>query len=165
MTDRTLKEEMERLNRNFEELVEKKQVKKFRMPLKGWMGGRKVKNGWATIIYVNENRSLKFMKAPIKEGTVMIDGVPFLATTDYMLNYKNKPVIIVPSWNIEPFAPQKNLDEATDKHKLNVGYRMLLNRLKSEQIKPKASISMGMIIILLVVIGGAIWYFSQGGGI
>jgi len=163
--ERSLKEEMARLSATFEEMVQKKETKRFRMPFKGWMGRKKVRDGWAIILYINENRSLKFMKAPIKEGTVMIDGAPFLATTDYMLNYKNKPVIIIPSWNVEPFSPQNNLDEATQKAKLNVGYRMLLNRLKSEQIKPKASISIGMIIILLAVIGGAIWYFTKGGGI
>ena len=163
MTEGSLRDEIEKLNKNFDEMVSKKETKKFRVPFAAKVNKKKVRDGWVSICVVNENRSIRFIKAQIKEGTVMIDGAPFLSTTDYMLNYKNRPFLIVPAWSIEPFAPQKNLDEVTEKQKMNVGFRLLLNRLKSEQIKPKANISMGMIIILLLVIGGVIYYFSRSG--
>jgi len=161
--EKTLKDEISKLNRNFEELVAKKEVKKFRLPWSSRVSKFKAKEGYASICYINENRGIKFLKAPIKEGAIIVDGTPHLATTDYMLNYKNKPFLIVPSWNTEPFAPEKNLDEAAKEKRTTYGYRLLLNVLKNEQMQSKKAVSAGMIFIILIAIVVGVYYFTRGG--
>lgn len=163
MSEGSLRDEIDKLNKNFDDMTSKKEVKKFKLPFGGRVNKKKVKDGWASLCVVNENRAVKFIKAPIKEGTIMLDGAPVIATTDYMLNYKNRPFMIIPSWSVEPFSPSQNLDKAAAEKKLNVGMRLILNRLKSEQIKAKATFSMGLVILILIIIGAAIYYFSTGG--
>jgi len=158
-----LKEEIVKLSQNFEQMVKKKEVKKFRLPFSAKVGRKRAKDGYTAILYINENRGIKFLKAPIREGTIMVDGVPHLATTDYMLHYKNKPFLIVPSWNTTPFAPSDNMDQAISKKTTTAGYRLLLNTLKSEQIKQKPKISFGIIIVILLAIAAGVYYFTQGG--
>jgi len=158
-----LRDEIAKLNENFDELVKKKEVKKFRLPFAAKVGRKKAKDGYAAICYINENRGIKFLKAPIREGTIMINGVPHLATTNFMLHYKNKPFLIVPSWNTNPFAPAENVKEAMTEKTTTAGYRLLLNTLKSEQIKQKPKISFGIIIVILLAIAAGVYYFTQGG--
>lgn len=162
-TELSLRDELRRLSENLEESIEKKQTKKFKLPFKGRVNKKKIKEGWASICYINENKGVNFMRVPIKEGTVLINGIPHVATPDYVLNYKNKPFMIVPSWNIEPFSPSKNLNEAQEKNKTNVGYKLILNTLKSEQIQQKPKFNIGIILIILAVIIGAIYFLNKGG--
>lgn len=161
---KTLKEEMADFNKNFERIAEEKKTKKFKIPWRARVSKKNVKDGYATICYVNENNGVEFLKTPIQDGTIMKNGAPHLATTKYMLNYKNKPFLIVPSWNTKPFAPGQDLEDAAEKKVTTYGYRLLMNRLKSEMIKPKKQISMGLIIVIIVVIIAAGWYFTSGGG-
>ena len=166
MERKSLREEIEELKDSVEETKHGKKKKKpdFKMPFMARVGKKKVKDGFASICYVNENKGIKFLKAPIREGVVTIEGKPHLATTDYVMNYKNKPFMIIPAWNTKPFSPMADLTKAAEDKTTTVGYRLLLNMMKSEQIKQKPAMSMGIIIILLLAIGGAVYYFTQGGG-
>ncbi len=159
----SLRDSMNELNKNFEELVKKKRTRKFGIPWKSRVSKLSAREGYASICYINENRGIKFIKAPIKEGAIIIDGIPHLATTDYMLTYKNKPFLIVPSWNTEPFAPEENLSEAARNKRTTYGYRLLLNTLKSEQLETKKSISGMTIFILIAAIVAIGYYFTRGG--
>jgi len=163
MENLTLKDEIRKLNENFQELVKKKEAKKFRLPWKARVSKKRAKEGYAGICYINENRSVNFMKVPIKEGTIIINGTPHLATTDYMLNFKNKPFLIVPSWNTEPFSPVENLEEATANKKTTYGYRLLLNTLKSEQLETKKKVGTAIIILIILAILAGGYYLLKGG--
>jgi|TARA_R100000093_G_scaffold35586_1_gene18797 hypothetical protein len=160
----SLKGEIRRMNENFETLVEKNQAKRFKMPWSGRVGKGKVKRNYASICYIGDNREARFMKLPIQEGTVMINGAPHLATTDFMLSYKGKPFLIVPSWNIKPFSPEENYDEATKLKTTTAGYRLLLNTMKLEQIKVKKGIGLaGGVIFAIIILGIIAYYFFNGG--
>lgn len=158
----SLKDEIRRLGQIIEQDKEKKQ-KKFRMPFGARVGKVKAKQNYASICYINENREVKFMKAPIKEGTIILDNCPHLATTDYLLSYKGKPFIIVPAWSTKPFSPEENYDEATKAKTTTVGYRLLLNTMKSEIVSAKKKVNATMIFILLVVIAAGAYFVFQGG--
>ena len=101
-----LREEIEGISKKLDELTEKKKVKKFRLPFRARMGRKKIKDGYVIVCYINDNREVTFFKKPIEEGTIMHEDTPYLANTSYMLSYKRKPMLIVPSWSIEPFSPQ-----------------------------------------------------------
>lgn len=161
---RTLKDEISDLNKNFSALISKKEAKNFRMPFAARVNKRKAKDGYATICYINENRDAKFMRMPIKDGAIMIEGAPHLATTDFMLTYKNKPFLIVPSWNTKPFSPKTDYEKASEEKTTTFGYRLLLNTMKGELIKAKTKISGALIfgIIVALIVGG--YFLSRGGG-
>ena len=161
--EKSIKELIEEMNKKFDELVESKQAKNWKMPWKARIGRIKAKKNWTTVLFINDNREVKFMKLQIDEQTVKADGTPRIASTDYMMTYKRKPFIIIPSWSVKPFSPVDNYEEAEKENMLAVGYRLLLNKMKSEVIKPKMSMSWGLIIVGILILGGVAYYLLKGG--
>jgi len=163
MTDETnLKNEIKKLNDNFNMLLESGKVKGFKPNKK--LSKSDVKRNYTLAIVVGENREIKFMKVPISEGTTTIEGVPRLATTDYMLSYQGKPAMIIPEWSVQPFSPIQNYEEAVKNQMLSAGYKLLLNRIEQGEIKPKKKLSGALIfgiIIAIIVVG----YLVLKGGI
>lgn len=159
-----LRDTLQKINENLETLTKEKKVKKFKLPFKAKVGKNKAKKGWITVCFIDENRCVDFFKTQIDEGVIEDKKkIPHLATTEYMLNYKNKPMLIVPAWNIEPFAPDKDHEEASQKDGLTVGWRLLANHLESEQIKHKGSANWMWIILGILAVGGLAYYgFKQG---
>ena len=161
---RTLRDEIRKLNESITDLSsdKKKKEKKFRFPWRARVNKTHAKKGYTSVCYINENRGVNFMKVPIKDGTVMINEIPYLATTDYMLTYKNKPFLIIPSWNTEPFSPGKDLDDAKREKKTAYGYRLLLNKMKSETIEAKKKFGGIGIILVILALAAAAYYFFGG---
>lgn len=162
MTEKTLRDDIQELIEVVKQNEQKKKQKKFRLPFRSRVSKRKVKEGYAIICYINENKGVDFFKLPVEEGTIMAKGAPHIATAKYMLNHKNKPFMIVPSWNTEPFSPERDMTDASDRKTLTVGQRLLLNRLKAEVVKPKMKIGFGTIILFLIGAAVAIYLFSGG---
>jgi len=156
----SLRDEIKKMNETIGELAEKKEAKGFKLPFRARINKRRTQEGYASICYINENRGIKFLRAQINEGTVMINGVPHLASTDYMMIYKNRPFLIIPAWNTHPFSPHENMEDAIKEKRTTVGYRLLLNTLKAEQIKTGPKVSATAIIILILVIIGVFYFFS-----
>lgn len=158
----TIKELVEVLKED-KEIKQKKKEKKFFMPFKGRVSKQQVKKGWATIMKINENRTIDFTKTPIEEQTYMLDGIPRIATPQDSLIYKGKPFIIQPSWSVKPFSAEENLQYTIQNNNNSVGYKLLLNRIKMEVVATKKTISMAMIIGIgiLVIVGGYLAF--QGG--
>ena len=98
----TLKEEVEYLSKKLEEIdgsegKKKKKDKPFKVPFRGKVGTSKIKKNWITCVIVNDNHNIDFVKKQIKDNTVMINDVPYIATPDHVLLYKKKPMIIIES--------------------------------------------------------------------
>lgn len=159
----SLKEILEDIRNNQAKLVEEKKVKKWRMPWKAKVGKGKAKQGYITVQYINSNNESDFMKVPVSEGAMMIKDAPYLATPDYFLTHKGKPMIIVHADSSEPYCPKKHLEESEKNHMLQLGNRIILNKLKSETIKPKKPIPWGVVIGGLAVIGIIFYMMSKGG--
>jgi hypothetical protein len=161
----SLRDEIRRMNDNMEKLVNNQQTKKWSMPWGSKVSKPQVKRGWANVIYIGENREAKFVKVPIDEGVVKIDEGVHLATTDYTLTYKGKPLYIQPSWSIKPFSPEESYEKAVREHNTEAGYRLLMNKIKKEQIMAKkvGGSTVTWIIVGLVVLG--VGYYLLKGGI
>lgn len=158
----SLKEQIRRIN---EKVDKEKNVKKknFRLPFSGKLSKGKVKQGYATVLYINENKSIKFLKKKIEEGAYSHDKQPYVGTTNYSMSYKGKPFIIQPCWSIVPFNPEKDMDDAVREKRIAVGYRLLLNMMMKEAISDKKKMAGGMIILVIALIVVAIYLFKGGG--
>jgi hypothetical protein len=102
------------------------------------------------------------MKTPIEEMAIMIKDSPYLATAEHMMTYNNKPMLIVPSWNTTPFSPKEDMNEAEKNQTLNLGYRILLNKMKVEVAGVKKKMSWLLIVGGMALVIGLIYLISQG---
>jgi predicted porin len=159
----SLKEILMDIQQNQKKLIEEKKAKKWSLPWKARVGKGKLKQGYITVAYINGNKEVEFIRVPISEGAAMIKDAPYLATSEYMLTHKGKPMIIINSESVEPYSPAKHIDEAERQHQLQLGYRILLNKMKSEVIKPKKPIPWGIVLGGLAVIGILFYMMSNGG--
>jgi len=138
--------------------------KKFRFPWAKKVGRSQRKKNYVTVLLINENGSYNFKKYQINEQTIMHDLVPRLATTDYVLfNKKGNPMIILPSWSVEPFSPKQNFTASLENGSNKKGYQILMSKMKSEVVSEKKK--MGGIwkwIIGIAIAGIIIYAFLSG---
>jgi len=146
------------------EQQEKKKEKKFRLPFFSKVGKGQRKKNYVTIQRINENGDVTFKKVQIDEQTFMEEGIPRLAASGYVLRFKKNPLIILPSWSVEPFSPMEHYEKSLLKGSNSVGYRLLLNKMKLENEGKKKK--MGNIlpwIIGIVILGIVAYAFISGG--
>lgn len=138
--------------------------KKFRIPFGKKVGKSQAKKNYVTVIKINENGNLDFKKLQIDEQTIMEEGIPRLAATDYVLRYKKNPVIILPSWSVKPYSPSEQYEKSLNDGSNTKGYSILMAKMLKEQVNPKKQIG-GMIKwILGLVVAGIIGYALITGG-
>lgn len=143
----------------------KKKDKKFRLPLKGKVNPRNASKGYVTIIKVNENGFIDITKVQIEDQTTMIDGIPRLATPDYVLHWKKNPIIIQPSWSVKPFSPSEQSEKAMNDGSNTKGYKLLMSRMKTELTAKKLQMGGWIKWIIGAALLGVIAYaFLTGGG-
>lgn len=150
----TLKDEIKKLNENFQALRDDGKVKKVK-PNKKLSTGDLKSNGVLAVV-VGENKEFRFEKLNIEDSTVTLNKVPRIATAEYLGTYKGKPAMIIPEWSAEPINFQKQYDQAARDKMLAVGYRLLLNRIELGAIKAKKQIKGWIVfagIIALIVVG------------
>ena len=150
------------------EEIPKEKKKRFRLPYKSKVGKAKVKKNWVTVVQLYENRNAKFTRFRIEDQTIMMDGIPRIATADnvFLIEGKQKkPMIIQPMWSVKPTSPSdeqflsisKNYKEIEDKG-LNVkGYKVLLNRMKLEAISTKKPLPWWIWIVGLGILGVVVY--------
>ena len=139
--------------------------KKFRIPFSKKVGNAQSKKNYVTIMKIQDNGEVTFNKTQIDEQTIMDEGIPRLAGSDYILRYKKNPMIILPSWSTVPYSPMEKYRQSLQDGSNTVGYKILLNKMIKEQVSPKKQLS-GMVkwilgLGLLGIIGYAI---MTGGG-
>jgi len=151
-----------------DEKKKKKKEPKFFLPFSAKINNFKLKNNYATIMKINENGHIKFTREQIEDQTIIVDGVPRLATGSDVLRYKGKPVIIVHSGSVKPFTPhffnpEEHLAEVKEKGYDTIGYRLLLAKIKLGAIQPKKKMGWLAIGIGILVVVGVIIYAIVGG--
>ena len=165
-TEPTLKEVLRRLTENHEKLIAEKKVKKFKIPFSGRLSKSKLKKGYSTICYVNENDEVSFFKAQILEGVYEDKkGIPHIGTPEHILNHKGKPFIIQTAHDVLPFNPRKAYDSAAKANSLATGWRLLANYIETTTIKPKGSFGVGAWVIGILILIGIGFYFFKSKGI
>ena len=147
-----------------EELGKAKEIKKFKMPGVVKLPKSKIKKNWVTAIMINENRTMDAIRVPVEDGTIKIDGIPRIATTDHIISWRGKPVVILPSWSIKPFSPEENYEKSVREQMTTTGRKLVIAKMKRDTIDPKKG-SFGMIgwIIVLLVVAGVGYYLFKGG--
>lgn len=163
--NKTLKEEISQLNENLEYLNKKKikKVKEFKIPFSKRVRGRKARENYITVMYINENGGIVYKKKQIKDQSITINGIPRLATAEYVLRYKRNPMIIQPSWSVEPFSPKENKKKTSENEMDTSGYRILLNIIKSEAIKGVKKMGWGLSIGAIIILGIIIYALFTSG--
>ena len=144
----------------------KKEKKKFKLPFGKKVEKAQAKRNWITIMKINENGHVNFSKQRIDEQTILEDGVPRLATNQYTLFYKRNPMIILPSWSIEPFSPVQEFKNSLENGSNIKGYKIIMAKMLKDTVNPKKPMSNVLKWIigigLIAIIGYAL---ISGGGI
>jgi len=140
--EKSIKDLLIEMNEKIEE--KGKREKGFKLPWKGKVSKSKVKKGWATYMVIRDNRNIEFTKKPIEEQTTLF--------------YKGKPFYVQPSWSVKPFSPTENYNQTIKEGYASQGYKLLMNRMKNEQLTTKKSFG-GIGIFLIIVAIIAIGYF------
>jgi hypothetical protein len=156
--EENLKDKMNAIDEKLDIILsDKKKIKDFKLPSKAKLSKSKVKKNWITICKVNENGGVDFIRDKIDNQTIIVDGVPRLCTGEDVLNYKGKPMIILPSWSVKPFSPTDSFNQSLDDGSNTKGYALLLARMKAGAIDLKKKMNM-FLIIGLVALAGIVLY-------
>lgn len=163
--EENMKDILKKINEKIDTLSEKKENKsKLKIPFGSKLSKPNLKRNYINVIYIKENGHFDVLKLPIEKGTIEIDGVPRISTADCILNYKNKPFMILPSWSLKPFIPQEDYEE-TVKDKWGIaGRKLIIDRMHRDAIdSKKKNIPLIWWIILGMIVIGAGYYLFSGG--
>ncbi|MFP4457160.1 MAG: hypothetical protein ACLFPS_05815 [Clostridia bacterium] len=140
--------------------------KKFKFPFGKKVSGTQKKKNFVTVLTINENGTYHFNKYQIQDQTILHEKIPRLASAGYSIfDKKGNPMIILPSWSVEPFSPlehyQKSLFNGTNKK----GYQILMDKMLLEQTNQKKPIANWIKIIGVAALVGIIIYavLTSGG--
>jgi len=95
----------------------------------------------------------------------MDDEVPRLAAAGYVMYYKKNPMMILPSWSVEPFSPLEHYKQSLISGTNSVGYSLLMAKMKKELVGAKTPMG-GWLkwIIILGLIGIVVYAIFFTGG-
>lgn len=126
--------------------LSKKKEKKFKLPFKGRINRKRMKDGYVTIIKIEDNKNIDFTREPIVDGTIkMVDSFHAIDSDDVFF-YKNKPIIFQPKKKVNPYNPLDGEHET-------YGQKYIMARMKSDSIITKKGMGMGMTIGGVILVG------------
>jgi len=168
MTEETsLSQTLQNIDKKLKELTDKKQIEEisFWNKWKFWenLTRGNIKRNWVQIIYIQDNKNLRILKAPIDENVIMIDNIPHTINAGDVFLHKRKPTIIVPSWSLKPLSPEQNLKDTKEAGNSTLGWEYVMNKMKKDMIKNVKNMGV-MVWIIVGVIGiGGIYYLIKSG--
>ena len=159
-----LNAKIDKMLENQSKLLGEKKVKSWKLPFSGRLGKAQLKKNFVTVMYIKDNKSVDFIKVPIDQETVTIDGLPRASSADYVLSYKGKPMIIQPSWSVAPFAPKESIVETEAQGLSSKARKLVFAKMKNDIIiPPKKGGGMMIWIILIAAVAGIGFYLVKGG--
>ncbi len=156
--DKTLRQEL----REIKEIVveqgsKKKKPKSFRLPFKARVGNSKLKKGYLTVIVIEDNKAVDFVREPIIDGTIKLEDT-FHAVEDFdIYSYKGKPIIFQPKSKLNPYNPLKGENET-------YGQKYVMARMEGDKIIGKKKMGLTIGIGMLIIIGIIVYALFTGGG-
>jgi hypothetical protein len=132
----------------------KKTKKKFRMPYKGKLSKKNMRDGYVTVVVIHPNKNVEFRKEIIEEGTINIDDTWHSVKSEDVFFYKNKPMILQPKVKKNPYNPLEGENET-------YGQKHIMARMKNDIIKGKKGFNISW-LIWLIIIGGVAYGVIQG---
>jgi len=153
---------IERVGR-IEEKVQDKKKPKFNLPLSVLMQQGKVRRNYAIVCIIGTNGSVNFKMLPIEDDTIKVKDTIYSASSKDILRYKKKPLLIITEWNMQPFSPSENFEEASKNGTLTSAEKLILTKMRLEAFKPKMQLNIKVILIILIVAGVGLWLLSEAG--
>ena len=154
---KTIKERLASL----EELeIEKRSSKKFKLPFKAKLNKKKLKDGYVTIVTINDNKNIDFTRERIIDGTIKMPtkDLSFHAIDSKDIYfYKGKPIIFQPKRALNPYNPLETAHET-------YGQKYVMARMEGDKIALKKSFGMGIGIVVIIVIAIIAYAIFGGGG-
>jgi len=154
----SLRDELKELKEIVSESKKKPRKKErgFRLPYKAKVGNRKLRDGYVTVVKIEDNMGVDFIKEPIKDGTIKL-GDTFHAVEEYdIFHYKGKPLIFQPKSKLNPYNPLTGQNET-------YGQPYVMARMEGDKITGKKKIGIGLSIGALII-GAVIVYALFSGG-
>lgn len=151
-----LNTKLKNVEEKLDSLLDGKKIKKpkeFKLPFRARINKKKAQDNWITVMEINENRGVRFSKQRIVDETINVNDVPRLATGEDVLNYKGKPIMIIPSWSVKPFSPSEDYRRSMTDGSNTRGYSLLLARMKMGAISNKKKLGLGMGVGALILVG------------
>lgn len=144
----------------------KENEKKFKFPLGKKVGKSQKKKNFVTVLIVNENGNYDFKKYQIQDQTILHDLIPRLASAGHVMSdKKGSPLIILPSWSLEPFSPLEHYKNSLINGNNVVGYKILMAKMLKDQVNPKPKMGGALKWIIGLALVAIIAYaFLTGGG-
>jgi hypothetical protein len=159
-----IEEQLKEIKELINNTEQSKKEKKFKLPFGTKVGKSQAKKNWITIMKINENGHCTFLKKQIEEQTINEDGVPRLATNQYVMFYKNNPLIVLPSWSIEPFSPVQEFQKSIENGSNIKGYKIIMAKMIKDTVKPQSSMGGMWKWIIGIGLAAIIGYALISGG-
>lgn len=149
---KTLKERVEFLegrNRN-------KKKRKFFIPFKSRVGRKNMKEGYVSVVMIEDNHNIDFRKERIIDGVINIDDTFHAIGSKDIFFYKGKPFIFQPKRAQNPYNPLKEEHET-------YGDKYILARMEGDKIiGKKKALGWGITIGGLIILGIIAYSFITG---
>jgi hypothetical protein len=162
-------DQLNQINKDLKEIKgeeEKSKSRIFKLPFGKKVSNSQAKKNYVTVIKVNENGFPEFLKEQIIEQTVLIDGIPRLATPEYIIHYKKCPIMLLPSSSVEPINWREMHKRSLSDGSNAAGYRLLMNRMKLSTVEGvKKKMSGWIAWVFGAIVLGIIGYALFTGGI
>ena len=133
----------------------KKKEKKFKLPSKAKINPKRMKDGYCTIVVMEDNHNIDFVKEPIIDGTIKLKNTFHVIGEEEVYFYKNKPIIFQPKRLLNPYNPLK------EKHE-TYGHKYFMVRMLADKITTRKKMGIGVAVGLLVVVGIVIYAIFGG---
>jgi hypothetical protein len=141
-----LKQDVEDIKKSMEENKEEKKPKKFRLPFKAKVSKKRMREGYVTVMIVNENKNVDFTREPIKDATYNLGDTFHATNSEDVLFYKGRPLVIQPKKKLNPYNPLDGKNET-------YGQKYVMARMEGDKLTLKKKLGWGMSIGFIIIIG------------
>ena len=136
-------------------LSEPKKKKIFRLPSKAKVGNMKMKDGYATIMVIKENKNVDFVKERIVDGTIKLEDTFHAVAPKDVFFYKGKPLMIQYKSKLNPYNP------LNEKHE-TYGQKWVMAKMMGDKLTSKKRMGLGISIGLIIIAGIVIYSLIAG---
>lgn len=133
---------------------------KARTQMKTWYKKKKL-----LCFLLGTNRAVTSHVVEIRDGYILIDGVPRKCTLDYIYLYEGKmPCIFLPEWSLEPVGVSEYYKSHPGGLDAAAAQRMVIGAIESNQgeLLPKKQMS-AKAVVWLIIGGLVLWWVLSGG--
>lgn len=152
--NKTLKERVEHL----EGKSGSKKRKKFFVPFKARVSRKGMKDGYVSVVVIEDNHNIDFRKEKVVDGTIKLDDTFHSINPEVIYFYKGKPFIFQPKRKQNPYNPLSGDHET-------YGDKYILARMEGDKIVggKKRALGWGMGIGGIIILGIIVYSFLTGG--